>query len=247
MAKFCVNCGLTLKPNQRFCPNCGTAVYGVLDGTTASTPDNDGVATNGLSDGVSESAKTLPVWGKAPLPYDPLKRTQQAEEQNIHAEKNKKENLKPADEEQKNNPSHTDASPGQSESKTGKNEREIYIPDNDIKSMFLRHDNRLNRKRYILRSITVAVAIIVVAIILSVIANKLGSTGAAVLGILISAAPIVPAFMLSIRRLHDLNRPAWWCIGFFIPMVNFVLGIYLLFFRGTNGPNQYGPDPLSGK
>ena len=113
--------------------------------------------------------------------------------------------------------------------------------------MFLRYDNRLNRKRYILRSITVAVAVIVVAIILSVIANKLGSGAIAALGILVSALPIIPAFMLSIRRLHDLNRPAWWCIGFFIPMVNFVLSIYLVFFKGTKGPNQYGPDPLSDK
>ena len=135
----------------------------------------------------------------------------------------------------------------QSETMSGESDRELYVPDNDIKGMFLRYDNRLNRKRYILRSITVAVAVIVVAIILSVIANKLGSGAIAALGILVSALPIIPAFMLSIRRLHDLNRPAWWCIGFFIPIVNFVLGIYLLFFRGTKGPNQYGPDPLKGK
>lgn len=135
----------------------------------------------------------------------------------------------------------------QSETMSGESDRELYVPDNDIKGMFLRYDNRLNRKRYILRSITVAVAVIVIAINLSVIANKLGSRAIAALGILVSALPIIPAFMLSIRRLHDLNRPSWWCIGFFIPMVNFVLGIYLLFFRGTKGPNQYGPDPLSGK
>ena len=134
----------------------------------------------------------------------------------------------------------------QSETMTGEGDGELYMPDIDIKSMFLRYDNRLNRKRYILRSITVAVAVIVIAIILSVIAEKLGSGAIAALGILVCALPIIPAFMLSIRRLHDLNRPAWWCIGFFIPMVIFVLGIYLLFFRGTKGPNQYGPDPLSG-
>ena len=135
----------------------------------------------------------------------------------------------------------------QSETMTGEGDGELYMPDIDIKSMFLRYDNRLNRKRYILRSITVAVAVIVIAIILSVIAEKLGSGAIAALGILICALPIIPAFMLSIRRLHDLNRPAWWCIGFFIPMVNFVLSIYLVFFKGTKGPNQYGPDPLSSK
>ena len=133
----------------------------------------------------------------------------------------------------------------QSETMSGESDRELYVPDNDIKGMFLRYDNRLNRKRYILRSITVAVAVIVIAINLSVIANKLGSRAIAALGILVSALPIIPAFMLSIRRLHDLNRPGWWCIGFFIPMINFVLSIYLIFFKGTKGPNQFGPDPLS--
>ena len=135
----------------------------------------------------------------------------------------------------------------QSESMAGESDRELYMPDNDIKGMFLRYDNRLNRKRYILRSITIAVVVIVIAIILSEIADKLGSEATAALGILISALPIIPAYMLTIRRLHDLNRSGWWCVGFFIPMVNFVLGIYLIFIRGTNGPNQYGPDPLSAK
>ena len=44
----------------------------------------------------------------------------------------------------------------QSETMTGEGDGELYMPDIDIKSMFLRYDNRLNRKRYILRSITVA-------------------------------------------------------------------------------------------
>ena len=48
----------------------------------------------------------------------------------------------------------------QSETMTGEGDGELYMPDIDINSMFLRYDNRLNRKRYILRSITVAVAVI---------------------------------------------------------------------------------------
>lgn len=31
----------------------------------------------------------------------------------------------------------------------------------------------------------------------------------------------------------------------FIPLVSFFFGIYLMFFRGTIGPNSYGPDPLA--
>jgi uncharacterized membrane protein YhaH (DUF805 family) len=60
----------------------------------------------------------------------------------------------------------------------------------------------------------------------------------------ISIAAIIPGFMLVIRRLHDLDRPTWWCIGCIIPLVNMALAVYLLFFKGTDGPNQFGPDPL---
>ena len=55
----------------------------------------------------------------------------------------------------------------------------------------------------------------------------------------------VGAIMAAIRRLHDLNRSGWFLIAAIIPLLNFVLGIYLLFFKGTEGYNQYGEDPLA--
>ena len=75
-----------------------------------------------------------------------------------------------------------------------------------------------------------------------VLKSKLVST----LSSFLSIVAAVPGFMLMIRRLHDLDRPTWWCIGAFIPIVNFVMGLYLLLAEGTRGPNQYGPDPLEG-
>jgi uncharacterized membrane protein YhaH (DUF805 family) len=65
---------------------------------------------------------------------------------------------------------------------------------------------------------------------------------ASVLGLL----TLIPSLALMIRRLHDLSRPAWWVIATFIPLLNLVLGLYLLFARGTYGPNEYGPDPIEG-
>ena len=49
---------------------------------------------------------------------------------------------------------------------------------------------------------------------------------------------------LMIQRLHDLNKPTWWVVGAIIPLVNFILSIYLLVVPGTRGYNQYGSDPL---
>ena len=110
--------------------------------------------------------------------------------------------------------------------------------------MYLRYDNRLNRKRYILRSLALLAVVIVISVLIGFIATVLKIRSLSLLGTIVSIASAIPSFMLMIRRLHDLDRPAWWCIGCLIPLVNGVLGIYLLFFKGTDGPNQSGPDPL---
>ncbi len=41
------------------------------------------------------------------------------------------------------------------------------------------------------------------------------------------------------KRLHDLNCSAWFSPIVFFPLVP----LFLLFLRGTNGPNKYGPQP----
>ena len=119
-----------------------------------------------------------------------------------------------------------------------------YEPDKDLQSMFLRYDNRLNRKRYFFRCLVLGAAVSIITKLITIIAVSMNSSTISTLGTIISIVAMIPSFMLIIRRLHDLNRPAWWCIGVFIPLVNLVLGIYLLFFKGTDGPNDYGPDPL---
>jgi len=119
-----------------------------------------------------------------------------------------------------------------------------YEPDKDLQSMFLRYDNRLNRKRYFFRGLALGAAVSIITNLITMIAVSMNSSTIAMLGTIFSIAAVIPSFMLIIRRLHDLNRPAWWCIGVFVPLVNLVLGIYLLFFKGTDGPNDYGPDPL---
>lgn len=46
------------------------------------------------------------------------------------------------------------------------------------------------------------------------------------------------------RRLNDLNKTGWLCLLGPIPVVGFFVGIYALFFKGTDGPNKYGPPPV---
>ena len=150
-----------------------------------------------------------------------------------------------------------------------------YEPDKDLKSKFLRFDNRLNRKRYIIRSLSLlAVALVlltVLGIVLYMLFGKSSNATVLTIGKLIAVILLIPSYSLIIRRLHDLNRPGWWCapliintiikmflkgtqssallsiIGGLIALASFIVSVYILFFKGTDGPNQYGPDPLEVK
>ncbi len=50
---------------------------------------------------------------------------------------------------------------------------------------------------------------------------------------------------LSIRRLHDIEKDGMFVLLAFVPTVNFIFWLYLCIMKGTDGPNQYGEDPLS--
>ena len=47
--------------------------------------------------------------------------------------------------------------------------------------------------------------------------------------------------MLGIRRAHDLGHSGWFLLLTFIPYIGIVFGLYLLFKRGDQGSNKYGP------
>ena len=67
-----------------------------------------------------------------------------------------------------------------------------------------------------------------------------------VIGWLIWLALILPSLSVQVRRLHDMNRSAWWLL-FLVPPIT-IIGVFVLLimsaFSGTPGPNRYGPDPL---
>lgn len=50
---------------------------------------------------------------------------------------------------------------------------------------------------------------------------------------------------ITARRLHDIGRPSWHVCLLMVPLYNFYLGMLLLFQKGTDGPNTFGPDPLA--
>jgi uncharacterized membrane protein YhaH (DUF805 family) len=56
---------------------------------------------------------------------------------------------------------------------------------------------------------------------------------------------LYPSLALYAKRWHDRGKSGWWTLIGLIPVIG---GIWILIelgiLRGTNGPNQYGPDPL---
>lgn len=59
-------------------------------------------------------------------------------------------------------------------------------------------------------------------------------------------ATIIPAFALTIRRLHDTNRSGFWVLIGFVPILGGLILLYFMLIEGTRGPNFFGPDPKEG-
>ena len=61
---------------------------------------------------------------------------------------------------------------------------------------------------------------------------------------LLGLAFIVHQYAVYIKRLHDLNKSGWNVLWSFIPLLGFLyLFIICWYFKGTEGTNDYGPDP----
>jgi len=54
---------------------------------------------------------------------------------------------------------------------------------------------------------------------------------------------ILPSLALAARRLHDIDRTAWWLL-IALTGIGAILLIVWFCFKGTPGPNRYGPNPL---
>jgi nitronate monooxygenase len=67
------------------------------------------------------------------------------------------------------------------------------------------------------------------------------------LSAIFSLATIVPSVCAGGRRLHDTGRSAWWLLIGLIPLVGFLVLLWWFVQKGTDGSNEYGPDPLAGE
>jgi uncharacterized membrane protein YhaH (DUF805 family)/Tfp pilus assembly major pilin PilA len=121
---------------------------------------------------------------------------------------------------------------------------ELYQPK------IISFNGRLGRLRYIAYGIgfNLLLSILMVSITGGV-AFMGGEAGMSAISVIMLGITYVATFVVSVmfskRRLNDLNRSGWWFLLLFIPIVNLLFAIYLIFFPGTDGPNNFGAAPAA--
>ena len=113
----------------------------------------------------------------------------------------------------------------------------------DWNHLLFQFDGRINRAKYWLGFVVVLVGFLIVG---GLVAGIDSGAARAVLG-LAYLALFWPALAVQIKRWHDRDKSGWWVL---IGLIPFIGSLWVLiecgFLQGTEGPNQYGPDPLGG-
>jgi uncharacterized membrane protein YhaH (DUF805 family) len=102
---------------------------------------------------------------------------------------------------------------------------------------------RATRAEYWWWALFVVVADVILTIVDMAIGSYASSTG--LLSGLFGIATIIPGLALGARRLHDIDKSAWWLLmwfGFFLIVPGIVLIVWTVQ-RGNAYPNKHGPDP----
>lgn len=261
MAKFCTNCGSELNPGVKFCENCGQKVEQEQNpqaGAGAGAVAVAGVAAGAASSGDISYKKSI---NDSPEQEGFGAANAQANvNTDANADGNPKVNPDPDEFKHTNaaGEADTDAYSAQAAPKAGKKflnlgeGLNLLFKDSSadkeavFKELFFTSKGRLNRKSYIYRSIFLSLVLGIIQLILELATAAIEALELlfAVMILVLCIFGFVAGIMMLARRLHDLDKSGWWMLLLCVPLVNILFYIYILFFKGTEGPNQYGDDPL---
>lgn len=107
-------------------------------------------------------------------------------------------------------------------------------------------EGRVNRAWYLWHILLDDLAIVTGILLFGLLTVLTGTPLFILPAIGVGVAGLWAGVCVTIKRLHDLGRPAWHWLLFIIPIYNIYLGFILVFQKGTDGPNEFGPDPLDG-
>lgn len=73
--------------------------------------------------------------------------------------------------------------------------------------------------------------------------SKAGQNEESVIVVFIMLIFVIIMAIQVVKRLHDMNMSGWWYLILFIPFVNILFGLFIMFYPGTKGKNNYGYNP----
>lgn len=109
---------------------------------------------------------------------------------------------------------------------------------------YVNFSGRASRSEYWLFYLFTIIAGIVMVIIDAAVGTYDAKTGYGLLNTVFSLAVLVPGLAVSVRRLHDLNKSGWWLLISIIPFIGAICLIVWFCFKGTEGQNRFGYNPL---
>lgn len=127
---------------------------------------------------------------------------------------------------------------------------DMEIPDEPYEPRIFSAEGRIGRLRYLVYSFIVQFATAcfagaMAAVVVPLIMHRSDSSALLIPMLVLIYIPLLAAmFVMAKRRLNDLNHSGWLSLLLLIPLVNVVLALYLLFWPGTKGRNDYGPRPV---
>jgi len=116
-----------------------------------------------------------------------------------------------------------------------------------LSEFYFSFKGRVSRADYWLKFALPLTGILVVCFIIDSAMGTLNAElGLGLFSGIVFILSIWPSLAISVRRLKDRDRNPWLLLLNCVPIVNIWISIELYFLGGTDGSNQYGPDPRYG-
>jgi len=109
---------------------------------------------------------------------------------------------------------------------------------------YVTFSGRAQRSAYWYWTLFVLLGSLVAGIFDSVLFSGIGVEGNGPLNGLWGLAALLPSIAIAVRRLHDLDRSGWWYLLILLPLIGWIILLFFLVQRGTEGPNRFGEDPF---
>jgi len=114
-----------------------------------------------------------------------------------------------------------------------------------LKNKYADFNGRARRKEYWMYILFYAIGFMILYVIDMILAFVVGIPP--ILSGLYGLAVLVPTLAISVRRLHDIDKPWVWILISLVPLIGGIWYLILTVQEGTRGDNQFGPDPKAGE